>query len=175
LTYIVSEGVNYLPDGSWYKIGDLGNGANQGIATHALELCAGIDDTHPGDFKIIPRVPAPLSGIEVTGFLVLVPSSPLPDGSSLTRAKINYSYTLNPLAFELESDSVLPTLSVRLGPFTKAEAEKYFENLEVPNGAQIRIDKSGTYKSNDAYWLWLEGMKNIKKLYIPFHVHKEQK
>ena len=66
-TYIVPEGVNYLPDGSWYKIGDLGNGANQGIATHALELCAGIDDTKPEDFKIIPRVPLPLSGIEHEG------------------------------------------------------------------------------------------------------------
>ncbi len=73
--YIVPEGVNYLPNGSWYKIGDLGNGANQGIATHALELCAGIDDTKPEDLKIIPRVPAPLSGIEITDFPVLIPNS----------------------------------------------------------------------------------------------------
>jgi len=164
--YIVPEGVNYLPDGSWYKIGDLGNGANQGIATHALELCAGIDDTNPQDLKIIPRVPAPLSGIEVTGFPVLVPADPSSGGMSLTRARINHSYTVNPLGFELESDKVLPSLSVRLGPFTRAEAKKYLETLKVPKGAGKRIDQSGKYKKNAAYWIWVEGMKNIKVLNI---------
>ncbi|RLB61220.1 MAG: hypothetical protein DRH08_14250, partial [Deltaproteobacteria bacterium] len=162
--YITPEGVNYLPDGSWYKIGDLGNGANQGIATHALELCAGIDDTNPEDFKIIPRVPAPLSGLEVTGFPVLVPISPIHGGRSLTRAKINYAYNLNPLGFTLESDKSLPTLSVRLGPFTKAEAEECLEEMEVSVKAKKRIDISGKYKNAAAYWVWVEGMSNIKHL-----------
>ena len=49
--WILAEGVNILPDGSWYRISDLGNGANQGIAMHAIELCAGIDDTNPNDLK----------------------------------------------------------------------------------------------------------------------------
>jgi len=39
----IPEGSNILPDGSWHRIGDLSNGANQGITLHALELCAGID------------------------------------------------------------------------------------------------------------------------------------
>ncbi|RKX44909.1 MAG: hypothetical protein DRP64_05600, partial [Verrucomicrobia bacterium] len=149
---------------SWHRIGDLSNGANQGITLHALELCAGIDDTKPEELKSIPRVPAPLSGIEVTGFPVLVPIVSSPGGSSLTRAKIDYSYTLSPLSFKLTSDKVLPTLSIRLGPFTKAEAEKHLKELEVEEGATKRIDQSGHYEGSDACWIWVEGMQNITQL-----------
>jgi hypothetical protein len=42
--WIIPEGTNILPDGRWYRIGDLSNGANQGPAMHALELCAGVDE-----------------------------------------------------------------------------------------------------------------------------------
>jgi len=73
--WIIPEGTVIRADESWYRISDLGNGANQGIALHALELCAGIDDTNPKDLKIIPRVPAPLSGLEITDFPVLIPNS----------------------------------------------------------------------------------------------------
>ena len=207
--FIVPEGVNYLPDGSWYKIGDLGNGANQGIATHALELCAGIDDTNPKDLKIIPRVPAPLTGIIVSNFPVLIPTdyglrvtdhgeiSPLlsdipstPSGKGVdakrpgdspplkgvadrsgdvtfTRAKIKYSYNKNPLSFKLTSDKILPTLSVRLGPFTRTEAEKIIKKIKTPKDAKKRIDKSGHYKKQDAYWICIEGMRNIKSFCVP--------
>ena len=109
-------------------------------------------------------MPVPLSGIEITDFPVLVPISSTPGGPSLTRAKINYSYNLNPLAFSLESDRVLPTLSIRLGPFTKSKAVSYLEAIEVPEHAKKRVDKSGHYKKQDAYWIWVEGMKDIKRL-----------
>ncbi len=166
--FIVPEGVNFLPDGSWYKIGDLGNGANQGIATHAIELCAGIDDTKPEDLKIMPRVPAPLLGIEIEDFPVLVPVTEdrrrKTEDGFLSRAKINYSYKLKPLRFKLTSDKTLPTLSVRLGPFTKPEAEKNLKKIKISKKTKKRIDKSGHYKKKDAYWIWVEGMKNVKTL-----------
>ena len=66
----------------------------------------------------------------------------------------------------MSSDKVLPTLSVRLGPFTKSEAEKQLKKIKVPKGAKKRIDKSGHYKKKDAYWIWVEGMKDIKTLNI---------
>jgi len=168
----LAEGVNIMPDGSWHRINDLGNGANQGIAMHAIELCAGIDDANPNDLKIIPRVPAPLSGLDIEDFPVLIPKSPplkgvdakRPGNVSLTRANINYSYKLKPLSFNLNSDKILPTLSVRLGPFTKSEAKKQLKKIKIPQGAKTRIDKSGHYKKKDAYWIWVEGMKDIKAL-----------
>jgi len=64
----------------------------------------------------------------------------------------------------LNSDKILPNLSVRLGPFTKSEAEKQLKKIKVPKSAKTRIDKSGHYKKNDAYWIWVEGMRNIKTL-----------
>jgi len=165
--WIIPEGTAIRADGSWYRISDLGNGANQGIALHALELCAGIDDTNPKDLKIMPRVPAPLSGIEITDFPVLIPTSKVKGQRSkglLTRALVNYSYKLKPLSFKLTSEKVLPTLSVRLGPFTKTEVEKQLKKIKVPKDAKTRIDKSGQYKKKEAYWIWIEGMKNIKTL-----------
>lgn len=70
--WIVPEGSNLLPDGSWYRINDLSNGANQGPAMHALEACAGVDDTNPDHIKIMPRIPEPLKGIEVDNFFVML-------------------------------------------------------------------------------------------------------
>jgi len=173
--WIIPEGTTIRADGSWYRISDLGNGANQGIALHALELCAGIDDTKPEDLKIMPRVPAPMTGLEIEDFPVLIPETEdrgrktedglrITDHGSLSRAKINYSYKKNPISFKLESDKILPTLSVRLGPFTKSKAEKIIKKLIIPKEAKKRIDKSGHYKNKDAYWIWVERMKNIKSI-----------
>jgi len=171
--WIIPEGTAIRADGSWYRISDLGNGANQGIALHALELCAGIDDTDPEDLKIMPRIPAPLTGIEISDFPVLIPSKPhfqvraknVPRlETRLTRAKINYSYQVNPPKFKLDSEKTLPTFSVRLGPYTKSEAAKYAKKIKIPKGAKIRIDKSGQLNYNDAYWIWVEGMKDTKAL-----------
>ena len=165
--WIIPEGVNLLPNGRWHRVGDLGNGANQGITLHALELCAGIDDTKPDALKIIPRVPAPLSGLEISDFpgfeslWIQRPGKP-----SLTRAKIAYSYTLEPLQFELKSNRPLPTLSVRLGPFTESAAAKHLETLRVPPNAQTRLVKSGKHKNGEANWIWVEGMKNVKSVKI---------
>ncbi|RKX36542.1 MAG: hypothetical protein DRP64_18480, partial [Verrucomicrobia bacterium] len=160
--WIIPEGANILPDGSWYRISDLGNGANQGIALHALELCAGIDDTHPETFKILPRTPAPLTGIIVRDFPVLVP-----EGAGLARAKVDYSYTRYPPAFSLTSDRTLPTLSIRLGPYTQSEATTISGTLLLPPGAVLRTEISGEYNGGDAYWIWVEGMTHVDSVTIP--------
>ncbi len=160
--WIIPEGANILPDGSWYRISDLGNGANQGIALHALEICAGIDDTHPDNFKILPRSPAPFTGLIVSNFPVLIP-----DATKLSRAKINYSYTRNPVSFSLTSEKTLPTLSVRFGPYTQSEATTISESLLIPANATKRTETSGEYNNTDAYWIWVEGMTNIDSVTIP--------
>lgn len=36
--WIIPEGANIMPDGRWYRICDLSNGANQGPAMNALEI-----------------------------------------------------------------------------------------------------------------------------------------
>ena len=70
--WIVPEGVNLLPDGSWYRLSDLSNGANQGPVMHALEACLGIDDTDPAHIKILPRLPHPLAGLDVDNLAIVI-------------------------------------------------------------------------------------------------------
>ncbi len=159
--WIIPEGANILPDGSWYRINDLSNGANQGPAMHALEVCAGVDDTNPHNLKIMPRVPEPLTGIEVNNFFTLVP-----EGENLVKARINYTYKKGE-SFLLSSNISLPTLSVRLGPFSaKAKAMKILEQYQFPEQSSQRIESSGHFQNQDAWWIWLEGMKNIKNVEI---------
>lgn len=158
--WLIPEGTNILPDGSWYRIGDLSNGANQGPAMHALALCAGVDDTNPKDLKILPRVPDPLTGIEISNFFTLVP-----DGESLKKARLRYQFK-KPGIFSLKSDLTLPTLSVRLGPFEEASARRVAESGKRPAGTTARVDRSGTYKSGDAWWVWIEGMKDVREVEI---------
>jgi len=148
-----------MPDGRWHRIGDLSNGANQGIIIHALELCAGIDDTKPAELKIIPRVPSPLKGLEVTNFAVLIPN-----GQELAKAKINYSYDKKKCLFSLNSDRPLPNLAVRMGPYDQKTAAKYAENLNKPQDATVRTEASGNANGQTAWWIWIEGMTNIDKL-----------
>ena len=148
-----------MPDGRWYRIGDLTNGANQGPAMHALELCAGIDDTKPNELKIIPRAPAPLKGLDVTNFPVLIP-----DGPQLATAKINYSYDKKSGRFELKSDRKLPNLAVRIGPYDEKTANNYAKKLNKPQDATVRVEASGSANGQTAWWIWIEGMKGVDKI-----------
>ena len=157
--WIVPEGSNILPDGSWHRIGDLSNGANQGPPLHAMEICAGIDDTKPNDLRLLPRVPDPLTGIEVEDFMVLVP-----DGAGLTRAKVSYRYDRKAATLRLKSDLPLPTLAVRLGPFSEAEARRVAQAVRLPAGATPRVESSGTHRAKPAWWVWGENLKEVSAL-----------
>ena len=152
--WLIPEGVNLMPDGRWYKIGDLTNGAHM-TALHALELAAGVDDADPADLRILPRAPDPLDGLEVDNFFALVP-----DGDGLTKVRIRYAFT-KPGMFELKSDRPLPTLSVRLGPYGEAEVHQAAEKGERHPGAMVRIEQSGHAGGAGAWWIWVEGMTNL--------------
>ncbi|MDI9373744.1 MAG: hypothetical protein QM840_12090 [Verrucomicrobiota bacterium] len=157
--WIVPEGANILPDGSWHRIGDLSNGANQGPPLHAMEICAGFDDTKPNDLRLLPRVPNPLTGIEVEDFMVLVP-----DGAGLARAKVSYAYNRAAASFRLRSDRPLPRLALRLGPFHAAEARRAAQTLKSSAKTDVRTESSGTFQAQAAWWVWLENLKDIASL-----------
>jgi len=159
--WIIPEGTHLLPDGRWYRIGDLSNGANQGPAMHALELCAGIDDTKPQDLKILPRVPDPLTGLEVENFFTLVP-----DSRGMAVARINYLYHKRPLRFSLTSDRLLPTLSLRMGPFDRHRAQSLAAGCKNAQSGTVRLESSGKYGNRDAWWIWIEGLVNLSSLEI---------
>lgn len=160
--WLIPEGTNILPDGSWHRIGDLTNGANQGPAMHAIEMCAGVDDTRPADLKLMPRVPDPLTGIYVQNFQMLIPSNQ--PGFGLTSSKINYSFVKNE-SLRLTSSIPLPKLSIRVGPYAdQKDAQKVMELLketQIPDTAKARIESLGTYQQKDAWWVWVEDLENV--------------
>ena len=155
--WLVPEGTNILPDGRWYRIGDLSNGANQGPVMHAIELCAGVDDTTPAEPKIMPRVPDPLEGIEISDFPLLIP-----DGNGLVKNRIAYKYSKCDNHFSLQSERPIKNLAVRIGPFSDREAEKVSKQLQTPVGSTVRIVSSGTYKGQIARWIWIEKISGDK-------------
>lgn len=160
--WIIPEGTNIMPDGRWYRIGDLSNGANQGPAMHALELCAGVDDADPKLVKIMPRVPAPLKGIQIQNFFTLVPAD---DG--LIKARVGYQFT-RPGLLSLTSDRPIPSLAIRLGPFDQSTAQRLVNTGKRPTGSTVRLDRSGTWNSKDAWWIWVEGLRNVTELKLEF-------
>ena len=119
-----------------------------------MEVCVGIDDTKPADIKIMPRVPRPLKGIKVADWITLIPAA---DG--LDKAKVRYSYT-RPGRFEMQSNKPIPKLSVRLGPYDEASAQRALKAGKAPAGCAARIDRSGPWEGKDASWIWVEGLTN---------------
>lgn len=160
--WIVPEGVNLLPDGSWHRINDLSNGANQGPVMHALEASAGVDDTHPEHIRIMPRIPDPLEGIEVNNHIVLIPYE-----KGLKKTRIHYSYEKSGTFF-LESADPIPSLSIRLGPFQgKNQAEECLGHISE-DVTKCRLESSGIYQEEAAWWVWLEELEDIDRLNINY-------
>ncbi len=156
--WLICEGINLLPDGRWFRIGDLTNGAHL-TALHALEIAAGIDDSDPGNLKILPRAPDPLTGIRVRNAFVLIP-----EAQGLEIARVDYTFRRSD-SFSLKSDRMLPMLSVRVGPFDgEEEAHHLAESMVVPEGASKRVEKSGHFAGRPASWIWIEGLKQVTEL-----------
>ncbi len=158
--WIIPEGANILPDGSWHRINDLSNGANQGPVMHAIEACAGVDDSDTRSLKILPRIPDPLKGISVKNHTVL-----MNEGKKRVKAKVDFQYEKKKF-FSLKSSKPLPELSVRLGPYeSPAECKKGIETLKK-QGFDAEMVVSGSYKGNDASWIWIKQEKNINNIQI---------
>ncbi|MFC1735705.1 hypothetical protein ACFL1X_06275 [Candidatus Hydrogenedentota bacterium] len=159
--WLIPEGSHKLPDGAWYRIGDLTNGANQGPAMHALEACAGVDYTDARTLRILPRAPEPLTGLKVDNFMALIE-----DEGAVKRIRLSYEYKKNE-SFSLESDGAIPSLALRLGPYdNKAKADAAAKNGRFPESSTQRIEQSGTYHNKQAWWLWIEEMQGVSHLDI---------
>jgi hypothetical protein len=158
--WIIPEGTNILPDGSWYRSGDLSNGANQGPAMHALAVAAGLYMETPQGLRLMPRVPEPLHGVEVENAFVLVPGN-----AGLDLARVNYRYERGK-GLALSSDIPLPGLAVRLGPYAdRRAAETAAGRIRgLPQDAGTRTQALGNLGRDQAWWLWIEGLADCSTL-----------
>ncbi|MDR0743948.1 MAG: hypothetical protein LBF05_06300 [Tannerella sp.] len=156
--WIIPEGVNIMPDGRWYRICDLSNGANQGPAMNALEVCAGADDSDNERLRLMPRVADPLTGLDVTGLLVMTHN-----GRDKVNAHIDYQYVRGK-AFRLKSDKALPVTDIRFGPYdSRTQAETVMRAVRAKGDAAVRTEQSGTYHNRPAWWVWTENIVNLRE------------
>ncbi len=160
--WIVPEGVNLLPDGSWHRINDLSNGANQGPVMHAIEASAGVDDTNPDHIRIMPRVPDPLEGIDVSNHMVL-----LPDGVGFKKARVDFRFEKGGV-FSMNSSDPIPLLSIRLGPLSDKSMAEESMKLISAEGPKCRLESSGVFKGDTAWWIWVEDLENTDQITINY-------
>ena len=142
--FIVPEGVQVTPSGRyWYRMGDLGNGVQEGEIVKALRLVVGVDDTKPDRLQFYPRMPYDWNGIAVTDYPVLY------ENGKMTTAHM--SYKLNRagkrMNLEIQADQDLGPVTIRLGPFEKRpSASSVRMNGKTPSGAIVQHD-------GDSWWV----------------------
>jgi len=155
--WIIPEGVNILPDGRWYRICDLSNGANQGPVMNALEICAGIDDSKEHHLRLLPRIIDGMTGIEVNNFNVMT----IKDGKNVN-VSINYQY-LRGKSFYMNSQKSLPLVDIRFGPYENEQQAQSVIKAAAVKDISVRAEISGVYHDKPAYWVWLEGIHDLSE------------
>jgi hypothetical protein len=144
-SFVVPEGVQIDPTGRfWYRIGDLGNGVQEGEIVKTLRIVMGVDDTQPDRLQFFPRMPYDWNEIAVERYPIVFESS-----GQLETAFLNYTLKRSGDAMDLRisSDKDLGSVVMRLGPFAKQpEAPSVRVNGKSPAGTSVE-------HSGDSWWI----------------------
>ncbi|MEN8255087.1 MAG: hypothetical protein ABFR33_06410 [Verrucomicrobiota bacterium] len=143
--YTVPEGSIIDYDGKmWRRWGDLGNLYQLGEVVYTCQLLVGIDDIDPAQLKIMPRIPASWSGMDVKEWPVRTMSG----GESKT-VKLSFkSERPDPskLNYTIVFSDCVDRVRLRVGPF-----DSKFTRLEVAGQESVDLFESG-----DSKWAWIE-------------------
>ena len=143
--YIVPEGVQIDPTGRfWYKIGDLGNGVQEGEIVKMLRIVIGVDDTQPDRLQLFPRMPYDWKAITVEEYPFAFSSA-----GKLQIAFLNYRLQRSGdrMNLRISSDKSIGPVAMRLGPFAEQpQARSVRVNREVPAGVSVK-------RSGDSWWI----------------------
>jgi hypothetical protein len=144
-SFIVPEGLQIDPTGRfWYRIGDLGNGVQEGEIVKTLRIVMGVDDTQPDRLQFFPRMPYDWKEIAVQKYPLVFESS-----GRLETAFLSYTLKRSGNAMDLRilSDKNLGTVVVRLGPFAnQPKAPSVRVNGKRPAGTSVE-------QSGDSQWI----------------------
>jgi hypothetical protein len=147
-SFIVPEGVQIDPTGRfWYKIGDLGNGVQEGEIVKMLRLVIGVDDTQPDRLQLFPRMPYDWTVMTIKKYPLSFSSA-----GKLQTAFLNYKLRRSgdEMDLRISSDRDIGQIAVRLGPFAKQpQARSALVNGKVPAGATMQ-------QSGDSWWILLK-------------------
>jgi hypothetical protein len=147
-SFIVPEGVQIDPTGRfWYKIGDLGNGVQEGEIVKMLRLVIGVDDTQPDRLQFFPRMPYDWRVITVEKYPLAFSSE-----GKLQTAFLNYKLKRSgdEMDLRISSDKDIGPVAVRLGPFAEQpQARSIRVNGKIPARAAVK-------HCGDSWWILFE-------------------
>jgi len=143
--FIVPEGVQIDPTGRfWFRIGDLGNGVQEGEIVKTMRIVIGADDTHPDHLQLFPRMPYGWEEIAIEKYPIVFDAS-----GKLKTAFLSYKLKRSgdQMDLKISSDKDLGPVVMRLGPFTKQpEASSVRVNGKSPAGTSVE-------HSGDSWWI----------------------
>lgn len=143
--FIVPEGVQIDRAGRyWYKIGDLGNGVQEGEIIKMLRIVIGVNDTQPYRLQFFPRMPYDWKVIAVEKYPLVFSLA-----GKVQTAFLDYKLKRSgdKMDLRISSDKDIGQVAVRLGPFAKQpQARSVRVNGKVPAGASVE-------HSGDSWWL----------------------
>lgn len=144
-SYIVPEGSQIDPTGRFcYRIGDLGNGVQEGEIVKTLRIVMGIDDTQPGRLQFFPRMPFGWKEIAAEKYPVVFERA---GKMRVAHLKYRLERSGNEMKLAIAADSDLGPVAMRLGPFEKQPvASSIRVNGKTP--AKVSIERSG-----DSWWV----------------------
>ena len=139
----------------WHRVGDLGNGVQEGETIKTLLLVIGVGDDSARRTQLLPRLPLGWSAIRIKDYPLLTVGG---DGRRVLR---HISYHLRRLGNELTlgftSDKPVALMNVRLGPFVNSAIR-----AEV-NGHPVAPRRLRVRQSGDSYWVWLPTMRSVER------------
>jgi hypothetical protein len=143
-SFIAPEGCDIDPTGRyWYRLGDLGNGVQEGEIIKMLRLVIGVDDTQPNRLQFYPRMPYDWSEMAVSRYPVLYEHAGKLETASLT---YKLARTAKEMKLEISADKPIGQVSMRLGPFEKPEDSK------VSINGKSLVDALNE-RSGDSWWV----------------------
>lgn len=144
-SFIVPEASDIDPTGRyWYRMGDLGNGVQEGEIIKMLRLVIGVDDTQPNRLQFYPRLPYHWQEMAVARYPVLYENA-----GKMETAYLTYKLrrTGKGMKLEISVDRQIGPMAMRLGPFEKQpDVANILVNGQSPAGASIE-------HSGDSWWV----------------------
>jgi hypothetical protein len=131
-SFIVPEGVQIDPTGRfWYKIGDLGNGVQEGEIVKLLRLVIGVDDTQPDRLQLFPRMPYDWTVMTIKKYPLAFSSA-----GKLRTAFLNYRLKRSgdEMDLRISSDQNKCVAFLSMERFRR---EQLFSTLEIPGGSYL--------------------------------------
>ena len=163
--YIIPEACEVDENAEWWhRSTDLGNAVQEAENIKSIRLLVGVEDLNPDKLRILPRLPAGITNMNVEDYHLTTKSNGKPKRIS---ADINFSRSTTEDVFEISASEIFDSLSVRLGPY-KNNVTQVLVKIDNQKSRDLK-----TFISGDSKWVWINDLNPAKKYRIKVKIHTE--